>query len=111
MRSERRYETPHSTIANKNIWLLNAPRYEGYLRVASFAWQWPLDTAAEYTVASSTYILENLGDGFKMFEGCKIIDRSDLIDAEIMVDFLQNKLFGKIPERYTSAEGRIVLKK
>lgn len=71
----------------------------------------PLDTAAEYTVASSTYILENLGDGFKMFEGCKIIDRSDLIDAEIMVDFLQNKLFGKIPERYISAEGRIVLKK
>jgi hypothetical protein len=71
----------------------------------------PLDTAAEYSVASSTYILENLGDGFKMFEGCKIIDRSDLIDAEIMVDYLQNKLSGKIPERYTSAEGRIVLMK
>ena len=71
----------------------------------------PLDTAAEYLVASPSYIMENFGDGFSMFKGCEIIERSDQIDAEILVDYLQNKLYGKIPERYTAAEGRIVLKK
>ena len=71
----------------------------------------PLDTTAVYSVASPNYIMENFGDGFSMFEGCEIIERSDLIDAEILVDYLQNKLSGKIPKRYTSSEGRINLKK
>ena len=69
----------------------------------------PLDTAAEYLVASLDYLLENRGDGYSMFDESVVVRRSGLTDAEVMVDYLQNVLAGKIPERYAKPEGRIRL--
>ena len=94
MRSERRYETPHSPIVNA---------LDGYVLGLSGGVDSSLVAALTRNAVGKDKLM------------CIIMpidsNPNDLIDAEIMVDFLQNKLFGKIPERYTSAEGRIVLKK
>ena len=70
----------------------------------------PLDTSAEYRVASLNFILEDAGDGYSMFKNSEIVDRSDLTDAEVVVEYLKKEHWGRIPERYAKPEGRIRLK-
>lgn len=70
----------------------------------------PLDTAAEYLVASVDYLLQNAGDGYSMFSDSNIVDDAGLTLVEIVADYLQGELKGKIPERYTKSEGRLTVK-
>jgi 2',3'-cyclic-nucleotide 2'-phosphodiesterase (5'-nucleotidase family) len=70
----------------------------------------PLDTAAEYLVASVDYLLQNAGDGYSMFSDSNIVDDAGLTLVEIVADYLQGELKGKIPERYTKPEGRLTVK-
>ena len=70
----------------------------------------PLDTSAEYSVASLNFLLEDAGDGYSMFKNSEILDRSNLTDAEVVVEYLKKKYFGRIPESYAKSEGRIWLK-
>ena len=70
----------------------------------------PLDTAAEYLVASVDYILQDAGDGYSMFSDSNIVDDAGLTLVEIVADYLQGELNGKIPERNTKPEGRLTVK-
>ena len=45
-----------------------------------------------------------------MFSDSNIVDDAGLTLVEIVADYLQGELKGKIPEHYTKPEGRLTVK-
>ena len=70
----------------------------------------PLDTHKMYSVASSDYLLLNRGNGFTMFNGCKVLQDSVKPDNQVLIDFITVTLGGVIGEEYADpyGQGRIV---
>lgn len=66
----------------------------------------PIDPKKTYTVASTTYILTQQGDGFTMFDGCKEVTKESLVDTEVIQKYIE-KLGGTIGQQYAKTEGRI----
>ena len=70
-----------------------------------------IDPKKTYTIGSTLYILQNSGDGYKMFENCKLKTGSEYVfptDAEILIDYVKNELKGTISaNKYGQKEGRI----
>lgn len=65
----------------------------------------PIDPSATYTVAGSTYILRDRGDGFTMF-GSRVTDLG-ILDVDVLETFIKNHLGGVIPDSYARAQQRI----
>lgn len=69
----------------------------------------PVDPAHTYTVASSQFILQNMGcsGAFRY-----AVSTGDLgsIDYDATVNYFRDKLNGQLPSRYSSTEGRITIK-
>lgn len=66
----------------------------------------PIDPKKTYTVASTTYILTQEGDGMSMFKGCKEVTKESLVDTEVVLKYIE-KLNGTIGSEYEKAQGRI----
>lgn len=69
----------------------------------------PLDMNKKYTVAGSEYLLLNNGDGTTAFNGAKVISAEGILDNEVLMNYITDKLGGTISDRYSSVEGRIVI--
>ena len=70
----------------------------------------PLDPEKTYTLASHDYQLLNKGDGYTMFEGCKVLQESVKLDNQVLIDYITQTLGGVVSEGYENpyGQGRIV---
>ncbi len=66
----------------------------------------PVDPSRTYTVAGSTYLLKECGDGFAVLSGAKVTDLG-MLDLQLLEDFITETLGGVIPASYEKPEGRI----
>ena len=71
----------------------------------------PIDPNATYTLASHNYMLLNKGDGYAMFEGCKVLQDSVKLDNQVLIDYITENLNGVVGEEYDNpfGQGRIVI--
>jgi 2',3'-cyclic-nucleotide 2'-phosphodiesterase (5'-nucleotidase family) len=71
----------------------------------------PIDLAKTYTVAGTTYVLKDGGNGMVMFKGAKLIDDGSLTDVDMIMEFVQNHKNAKIGEEYADwkGQGRITI--
>ena len=69
-----------------------------------------LDPAKTYTLVSVDYQLLNKGDGYTMFDGCKVVQESVKLDNQVLIDYIQTTLGGVVGEGYDNpyGQGRIV---
>ena len=70
----------------------------------------PLDVTKTYTLASHNYKLKNNGDGYTMFDGCKILQDEVKLDNQVLMDYITGTLGGVVGEDYADpyGQGRIV---
>jgi len=70
----------------------------------------PLDPAKTYTLASTDYVLMNNGDGYTMFDGCKVLQKSVKLDNQVLIDYITQSLGGVVGAEYANpyGQGRIV---
>ena len=70
----------------------------------------PLQLDKTYTLASQDYVLLEQGDGFTMFDGCKVLQESVKLDNQVLIDYITETLGGVIGEDYADpyGQGRIV---
>ena len=71
----------------------------------------PIDPSATYTLASHDYMLLNQGDGYSMFNGCKLLQERVKLDNQVLIDYIVDTLGGSVGEQYDDpyGEGRIVI--
>lgn len=67
----------------------------------------PIDPAKTYTLASHNYMLKDGGDGFVMFKDNKILRDEVKIDNQILIDYIQNDLNGRVGTQYAETQSRI----
>ena len=67
----------------------------------------PLDLNKNYTVASSSFVLLECGDGMTMFEGARIVQDTGILDIEVLEKYLTDNLGGVIGEEYAQANRHI----
>ena len=69
-----------------------------------------LDLKKTYTLASTDYTLLNHGDGYNMFNDCKVTQNAVKIDNQVLIDYITGTLSGIVGEKYSNpyGEGRIV---
>ena len=69
----------------------------------------PLELEKTYTVAGIDYILKNNGNGYAMFEGCNVLRIGDLLDHEVVINYIVDVLGGSVGTQYLEpyGEGRI----
>jgi len=70
----------------------------------------PVDPAKTYTLASTDYVLMNNGDGYTMFDGCKVLQKSVKLDNQVLIDYITETLGGVVGAEYANpyGQGRIV---
>lgn len=66
----------------------------------------PIDPNAKYTVAASEYMLLTYGDGMTMWKNAELVKSSEMVDNEVLKQYVTENLGGKITaEMYGNAEG------
>ena len=68
----------------------------------------PIDPEKEYTIASSSYILFDSGDGNTVFKDSERIVEYGPVDIEALIQYFND--LGTIPDSYKAPEGRITVK-
>ena len=70
----------------------------------------PLDLEKTYTLASHNYMLKDNGDGYTMFDGAKILQDEVMLDNQVLLTYITDKLSGVVGEEYENpyGEGRII---
>ena len=68
----------------------------------------PLDPSKQYTLASTQYILYDLGNGYTMFDKAKAISKEGVVDASCIIEYIGVGLNGVIPSEYEKPQGRII---
>ena len=66
----------------------------------------PLDPAKTYSLASIDYQLLSHGDGYTMFDGCKVLQESVKLDNQVLIDYIQGTLGGVVGEGYDNPDGQ-----
>lgn len=66
-----------------------------------------IDPKATYKLAAHNYMLKNGGDGFTMFKGDKVLLDCVMVDNEVLIRYISEKLGGTIPATYAKAQNRI----
>ena len=66
----------------------------------------PMDPGRVYTVAGSSYLLKEQGDGYGVLKGIKVYD-TGVIDLQILERYITEIIEGVIPEVYGKPQGRI----
>jgi 2',3'-cyclic-nucleotide 2'-phosphodiesterase (5'-nucleotidase family) len=69
-----------------------------------------LDPAKTYTLASVDYQLLNHGDGYTMYDGAPVLQKSVKLDNQVLIDYITETLGGTIGAGYEDpyGQGRIV---
>ena len=67
--------------------------------------QEPLDPKAEYTLTSSSFTLGG-GDGYTMFDGCKVLQESVKLDNQVLIDYITQTLGGVVADGYDKPNGQ-----
>ncbi len=69
-----------------------------------------LDPAKTYTLASVDYQLLNHGDGYTMYDGAPVLQKSVKLDNQVLIDYVTGTLGGQIGAGYENpyGQGRIV---
>ena len=69
----------------------------------------PLDPDKTYMVAGNSFMLLDSGDGFSMFDGCRVQDPGRQ-DYQVLIDYIIGTLDGVVGETYAEpyGQGRIV---
>lgn len=105
-------ESPVVTDINKSFVRFDGPRRISNMKVLDrkdSTWK-PVDPAATYKFATSSYVLINYGDGNCVLKDVKATD-TYVLDVQILEDYIKEFLGGVIPARYSASEGRITFKK
>lgn len=68
----------------------------------------PIDPAAEYTVASTSYVLFEGGDGNNVLNNCERLTEDGPVDIQSLIMYFA--YLGKVPDSYRAPEGRITVK-
>ena len=68
-----------------------------------------IDPNKKYTVASINFILDDGGDGANMFMNYDVLPNVELLDYEVVIDYIVNVLKGNLASKYSSTEGRITI--
>ena len=66
----------------------------------------PLDVNKTYTLAAHDFMLKNGGDGFVMFKGDKLIKDSVMLDNQVLIDYIVEKLGGVVGSDYANPRGQ-----
>ena len=66
----------------------------------------PLDLEKTYTLASHDYMLLNHGDGYNMFNGCKVLQESVKLDNQVLIAYITQTLGGVVGEGYDKPYGQ-----
>ena len=71
----------------------------------------PIDLQSTYTVAGTNYTLRNNGDGYTMFDGCKVLKYNTMVDNDVLRVYLTDVLKGVVDEQYKdpAGQGRITI--
>lgn len=64
-----------------------------------------LDENKAYKLASTSYILKSCGDGYSMFDGATILYGDDVLDNQVLIDYIQKDLNGTISNKYENVYG------
>jgi 2',3'-cyclic-nucleotide 2'-phosphodiesterase (5'-nucleotidase family) len=72
----------------------------------------PIDPAKTYKLASHNYMLKEAGDGYTMFgkDNVKLLRDEVLIDNQVLINYIVDKLGGVVGEQYAESQGRITIK-
>ena len=66
----------------------------------------PIDPAKTYVLASHNYMLKNGGDGFCMFQDDTVILDCVMIDNQVLINYIVEKLGGVVGEEYSDVYGQ-----
>lgn len=66
----------------------------------------PLDLGKTYTLAAHNYMLKSGGDGFTMFKGDKLIKDCVMIDNQVLINYMVEKLGGVVGKDYANPRGQ-----
>lgn len=71
----------------------------------------PIDLAKTYTLASHNYMIKSAGDGFNMFQDNVLLQDSVMIDNQVLINYIVEKLDGVVGQQYADpyGEGRITI--
>ena len=71
----------------------------------------PLDLEKTYTLASHNYMLKNGGDGYTMFMDNTLLQDSVMIDNQVLINYIVEKLGGTVGDDYSDpyGQGRITI--
>ena len=69
-----------------------------------------LDPAKLYTLASVDYQLLNHGDGYTMYDGAPVLQKSVKLDNQVLIDYITGTLGGRVGAGYENpyGQGRLV---
>ena len=69
----------------------------------------PLDLKKTYTLGGIDYTITYCGDGFTMFKDSKVLKAGNATytDAQMIIDYIANKLGGTIGQEYSAPQNRI----
>lgn len=66
----------------------------------------PIDLDKEYTVASSSYVLKNSGDGNNIFKDNELIQDESMLDNQCLIAYITDYLHGSITNEYENIAGQ-----
>ena len=70
----------------------------------------PIDPEAVYSVASNDYLIKESGGGINIFADNSLTIDSGIPDYQVLLTYLTQHLAGELGSRYSSVEGRILVK-
>ena len=70
----------------------------------------PIDAEKIYTLASHNYLLKAGGDNYTGFTDNEFIISEGIFDYQVITDYITDVLDGKLSEKYSETDGRIVVK-
>ena len=71
----------------------------------------PIDPAKTYTLACHNYLLKDMGDGYTMFADNKFLSENVMLDNQVLINYIVEKLGGTVGADYVDpyGQGRITI--
>ncbi|MBQ9511891.1 MAG: 5'-nucleotidase C-terminal domain-containing protein [Lachnospiraceae bacterium] len=72
----------------------------------------PIDPNKTYTIGSHNYMLQDAGDGYTMFQNCRVIRDNVMPDVDVLATYIEKNLNGVVGDTYKNPTGtsRIIIK-
>ena len=71
----------------------------------------PLDPEKTYTLSCHNYLLKDMGDGYTMFADNKFLSEDVMLDNQVLINYIVEKLGGTVGSDYIDpyGQGRITI--